>query len=112
MSIDLYVFEPPGPASADAVHALIEETEESWEDLPKDPSPGLSTFLEQAELRWPEDANSPWATSPGFEAVAGRGTLLNLTWSSATTAFPELVAFALDHGLVVYDPQADELRRP
>lgn len=120
MSIDLYVYEPPGPSSPDeAIEYLERDEERLMADVePEQPRPGplLAQFVAEAERRWPlqpEGVDGPWHSWPLYSPVWGGGTAINMSWSHAATTFREVVDLALSFGLVVYDPQEHQvLRKP
>jgi len=120
MSFDLGVWYSRRPLSngeaAEIYGALAEGT-----DLPTDaavePSPVVAAFLTALDARYPnldalpEDQvdESPWAS--GFES-SERHVLLNLRWGASDDVVLWIVRLAAEHGLVLFDPQGDEVHLP
>jgi hypothetical protein len=77
----------------------------------------VAGFFDALRARYPDidtasDAEvdeSPWAS--GFE-VSDDHVLLNIRWKAPDDVIMAIVELAAEHGLVLYDPQGDEVHLP
>jgi hypothetical protein len=123
VTFDLYAFPAPGPRTVPDVRQLLEG--EEVEDLRFDhdagrwlppPGPQMARFVDELERRWPslddDPDGSPWSSWPLWQPVAGGGTALNIGWSFAVSVPPVILEIAARTGVIIYDPQADQLISP
>lgn len=119
MSFDLLVFPSSGPTTVPEVHQLLDAEEQRLEShvdstLPP-PGPEMARFLDELERRWPsledDPDSSPWSSWPLWQPLTGGGTALNIAWSQAETMRTAILELAARVGVIIYDPQTDELIR-
>ena len=114
MSFDLYAWKRPLPSSEDDALALVEGDESAFEL-----SADLLRFYDDLLERYPvlewdgieelDDAQSAWGvTAERSDRLVG----LNFTWSVPGEVLDEVVALALEHELVLYDPQGPSFHSP
>ena len=76
----------------------------------------MARFMDELERRWPslgdDPDGSPWSSWPLWQPVAGGGTALNIGWSFAASVPPVILEIAARTGVIIYDPQADQLIYP
>jgi hypothetical protein len=114
VSFDLFVFEPDAfPSDPDAMMALLEDEERFGRPL----TPRLAAFAADLTAAHPgldDDPDaSPWASWPLDDSI-GDGTALfvNIRWSEAERMRVEVERLCSRHGLLLFDPQTDEVVRP
>lgn len=83
------------------------------------PDPALLTFADELLSRWPDvpddeddDEETPWADAPLKNNVVGDVFYFSMVHSQAVAAMPFIVECATNHGLVCFDPQAEQLMTP
>jgi hypothetical protein len=114
VSFDLYAWKRPLPSSEEEALALVEGAETSFE-----PSEDVLRFYDDLLERYPvlewdgveelDDAQSTWGvTADRSERLVG----LSFTWSVPGEVLDEVVALALKHELVLYDPQGPSFHSP
>lgn len=102
------------------MYAALEAEEEllgrGEEDTLPPPGVEMSRFVGELERRWPsldeDPAGSPWACWPLWQPIVGGGTALNVAWSRADEVYAVVREVAADAGVIVFDPQAEELLFP
>ena len=114
MSFDLYAWKRPLPSSEDDARALVEGDESAFE-----PSADLLRFYDDLLERYPvlewdgveelDDTQSGWGVTA---ERSDRLVSLNFTWSVAGEVLDEVVELALEHKLVLYDPQGPGFHSP
>ena len=114
VSFDLYAWKRPLPSSEDDALALVKGDESAFE-----PSADLLRFYDDLLERYPvlewdgieelDDAQSTWGvTAERSDRLVG----LNFTWSAPGEVLDDVVALALEHELVLYDPQGPSFHSP
>ena len=115
MSFDLAVFDfgsaPNAEDVAERYGELVEESDESPQ------STRIDAFIAECASRWPgltgdDSEDSPWASLPLEAQRSGGGFVANIVWSKAEEMRVEWKRMAERHGLVLYDPQEDEIVVP
>jgi len=99
--------------SADRIYEILEA------DGPEVPlSSRMKAAIDECSARWPaydeagDEIDAPWASWPLAGEVELPVVELNIRWSHAGSMLPALVEIAGRHGIILYDPQADELHLP
>jgi hypothetical protein len=77
----------------------------------------VDAFIAECLARWPGDTDadfesSPWASWPLETQRTAAGLVANIVWARAEELKAAWAEMAERHGLVLYDPQADELVLP
>jgi hypothetical protein len=108
MSMSLYVWKSPVLDDEDEAKRLLALEDESVFE----PSVELGEFARELLERFPSPGSlgadelrrgaTPWADTP---QVSDRLVVLSIRWSADDGDVDAVVALALEHGLVVYDPQ-------
>jgi hypothetical protein len=108
MSMSLYVWKSPILDDTDEAKRLLALEDESVFE----PSVELGQFAQELLERFPppellgadelEPGATPWADPP---EVSDRLVALSIRWSAEDGDLDAIVALALEHDLVVYDPQ-------
>lgn len=111
MSFDLAVWEGERPASDAAAlreYERIMDALETGEAQP--PTPAIAAFVAALVQRWPDDDEaSPWSASPIIGDASGSTFYTGVVWSRADEAGAFIAETARAHGLVCFDPQAERL---
>ncbi|MFJ9389176.1 hypothetical protein ACIRON_10185 [Nocardioides sp. NPDC101246] len=121
MSLDLMVFANDGPASiADAERLLdLEADGEEWHEPPEDEvDPRVRAFLRDIFASYPpleslsddELGSSVWSVTPGPDTRLS--TYLCMSFASPPGVVNLIARLARRHGLVLYDPQTEEIHNP
>lgn len=100
--------------TTDQIYAVLES------DEAESPSTGrLRAVIDECSSRWPfyddsgdEVADAPWASWPLAGDVGLPVIELNIRWDHAKEMLPALVEIADRCGVVLYDPQEDQLHLP
>jgi hypothetical protein len=123
MSFDLAIFYSSRPLTVQEAEqryiALCEGEFDEPEDLQSliEPSGAVEAFLTELAALYPSldevpedelDA-SPWNDN---HDISEGHVFLSLRWSRYAQAAPQVKELALRHGLIVYNPQADEVYLP
>ena len=75
-------------------------------------SPAVEAFYADLIGKWPETGNrdlSPWA---GPLHHSGSCVLMSCFWPKAESVYPFVAELAARHGLVLFDPQSEEVYSP
>lgn len=113
MSFDLGVWQghgAPTAAEASRIYAAFCRGETSPRVVQN--SPAVEAFYQDLTEQWPEAGNvdpSPWS-SPLHHAPSH--VLMSCVWSQAETVFPIIAELAARRGLVLFDPQSEEVYLP
>jgi hypothetical protein len=115
VSFDLAVFDYDSAPSVDAVGDRYCELGEERDESPT--SGRIDAFIAECNLRWPEPPHedieaTPWASWPLETQRSGGGLAVNVVWSKAEEMRGAFKEMAERHGLVLYDPQEDEVVVP
>lgn len=113
MNFDLGVWESNGPTSA----AEASRTYASFcrgETPPRvvQNSRAVEAFYDDLLTKWTETTSrdiSPWAAPPHYSPSH---VLMFCNWSKAEAVFPFIAALASAHGLILFDPQSEEVYLP
>lgn len=118
MSYDLAVWEGHTPSTnADAL-AIYRRVLARMQASPREePTPAIRAYVDALLAKWPDldepdGDDSPWNSAPLINEASGDAIYFGMVWSQAEQASEFAVQVAADHGLVCFDPQAEELRRP
>ncbi len=112
VSFDLAIFLASEVATLDEARSRHEQLCDEPNESP--PSADVARFLDDLRERWPGETDdeleeSPWATWPLESQADSRGVHLNMVWQNARESAAAIAHLAERNGLVVYDPQADDL---
>ena len=118
MSYDLAVWQgivPETDADAAAIYGRLMERMHSTPR--EEPTSAIRAFVDALLARWPDlnqpdGDDSPWTSAPLIDEASGDAIYFGMVWSQAEQASEFAVHVAADHGLVCFDPQAEQLRRP
>lgn len=128
MSYDLAVIVVDAGADDAAVRDRIEQVMDDVEEGvdPGTPDPRIAGFYQELRALYPDDVDElldddaldealreiPWAVFPLEEEPPPDHVYLCMSFSWAEEVYGVVSGLADKHGLVFYDPQEDEFRRP
>lgn len=118
MSYDLAVWQGEMPATdADAASVYRSLMERRSGSPREEPAPAIRTFVDALLARWPDlnqpgGDDSPWNAAPLMGEASGDAIYFGMAWSRAQEAGEFAVQVAAEQGLVCFDPQVEQLRRP
>lgn len=116
MSFDLAVLASNGPLTPDEARRMFEQCAGFGAHRDGDLDPRIVHFYSDLTAQFPDHrpydaAASPWMTTPlstGIDHV-----IMHLSYGSRSDSAIEVVCnLAEQHGLVVFDPQFNEIRAP
>jgi hypothetical protein len=111
VSFGLAVWKAAKPLSPHEAQAVYEKLCD--EEIPEEivACPEMKAFSAEVLARWPEDPDNP--DSCPFEDPYGlpQFQILHLAWSRVPEVAPKVVALALRHGLICYDPQEGKVHQ-
>ncbi len=115
VSFDLYVIEREDDLTLDELYELLEADE--GKDLRQaGPGPRTAALLQELEHRWPgpdEDPDaSPWSSWPLWQPEGQDVGGFNIAFSWADEVLPVMVEGCRRHGLVLFDPQGEQVHTP
>lgn len=112
MSYDIAIWVGPRPRSAEAAG---EEYERRMDELEEDdtspPVEAITAFVADLTQRYPEGTmDGVWASEPLLLSASGETLYLNITVDSHLDGVVDTIGrLAVEHGLVAYDPQTEDL---
>ena len=114
MSFDLAVVAAEPGADESAARALIERCHVRRPHIEGELDQRIVAFYRELRAIYPDyaphDDDSPWACAPldtGIDHV-----FMNIRHSAATAVVEAIQRLAVEHGLVLYDPQGDAVYLP
>ena len=119
MSYDLFFWKGPVPATITELMDWMQRAD-AGEAGPLEHSPAVREFHTRLLERFPaledlpddqvDDAGvSPWSVTPD---PSDTYIALNMVWGTPQAVVTEIVQLAMDHGLLTYDPQGDQIVAP
>lgn len=113
VSFDVMLLDPETAPTADDIYESL-EAEEPGVPL----SPRLKAVIDECSARWPaydhrgDEVDAPWALWPLAQEVEPPVIEVNIRWDHVAGVLPDLLEIASRHGIVLYDPQEDEVHLP
>ncbi|MBB2940381.1 hypothetical protein FB565_000085 [Actinoplanes lutulentus] len=109
MSFDLMLVDPDTAPTSEQIYQRLDSDEP--EALL---SNRMRAAIDECASRWPgsDQADSPWASWPLADETGPSVIEINIQHEFADDMVPTLIEIAGRHGIVLYDPQQDELHLP
>ena len=113
MNFDLGIWQAEGPlsaAEASRIYASFCRAETPARVVRN--SPAVNAFYADLIAKWPETGNKELCPWSGPLHHSASHVLLSCVWSKAENVLLQVAEVASRHGLVVFDPQSEEVYLP